>query len=285
MNTRPLITGTITLVSLLLLAGCHARSTPFERASCSSLVQCKQPLEPTLKAIADMGFHYVDVSCLSWTPHVNVDELVKDFDKEAGRVKAALKANHLKPSNLTFDAIETKPFEEYQTRWAAVVKLAVRVHAPLINIMAPSATCNRPDQVAKLRIIHKIAADQGIKLTLETHSGQITELPADAEWLCKQVPGLGLTLDPSHYYAGPNQGKNFDNVYPYVMNTGLRAGGMEWKTIQLPWGTGPIDFAAIVHKLEARGYKGYYVVEYLEGFSKADPLVESRKFLAWIREM
>ncbi len=282
---RSLAIVLIVAVSLSLTVGCQgARPTPFERASCSTLVKAKQPLEPTLKTVADLGCKYADVMCLSWTPHVNVDTLVKDFDAEASRVEKALAANKLKVSNLTFDDITVKPFDEYKTRFTAVVKLAARLKAPLINIMAPPAKSDRADMMAKLRVIHRIAAEHGVKLTLETHMGQMTEFPADAEKICKEIPGLGLTLDPSHYYAGPNQGKSFDNLYPYVMNTGLRAGGMTPKTIQMPWGEGPIDFAAIVRKLEARGYRGYYVVEYLEGLGGVDSVASSKAFLEWIKK-
>lgn len=285
MRCRSLAVVVIAAISLSLVAGCQGqRSRPFERASCSTLVKAKQPLEPALKTVADLGFKYADVMCLSWTPHVNVDALVKDFDAEASRVEKALAANRLKVSNLTFDAIETRPFEEYQARFTAVTKLAVRLKAPLINIMAPSTRSDRTDMLAKLRVIHQIAADHGIKLTLETHMGQVTEIPAEAEKICREIPGLGLTLDPSHYYAGPNQGRSFENLYPYVMNTGFRAGGMTPQTIQMPWGEGPIDFTTIVRALEARGYRGFYVVEYLEGLGNVDSVASSKAFLEWIRK-
>ena len=44
------------------------------------------------------------------------------------------------------------------------------------------------------------------QMTIETHIGQVTEDPAVAAEIARRVPGLGLTLDPSHYYAGPLQG-------------------------------------------------------------------------------
>lgn len=254
-----------------------------DRASCSSLVQLKQGLETVAKSISEMGYNYVDLSCLSWAPHASVVEMRKDFDKEAARVEKVLAANHLKVSNLTLDAMEIKPFEEYEKDFRVVVKLAARLKARVINIMAPSKGSDWADNVKKLKSLQAIAAESGVILTVETHCGQITELPADAAKLCKEVPGLGLTLDPSHYYAGPNQGKNFDFLYPLVKGTGFRAGGMSWDTIQMPWGEGPIDFAGIVAKMEAAGYQGYYVLEYLEGFNQLDPLAEARKFLAWAK--
>ncbi len=254
-----------------------------DRVSCSSLCQAKQPLETMCRSVAGMGYRWVDLSCLSWAPHVNVPVLAADFEKEASHVETVLKAHGLRASNLTYDPIESLPWDEYRTRYMAVIRLAARLKARLVNLMAPGAKCDRNDAVAKLRVLQGIAAQHKVILTVETHCNQITERPADALWLCRQVPGLGLTLDPSHYYAGPHQGGGFEELYPLVQGTGFRAGGMTWQTIQSPWGTGPIDFVAIVRRLEACGYKGFYVVEYIEGFNAIDALVESRKFLAWAR--
>lgn len=274
------------------------RPSPAARASCSSLCQVRHPLETAAEVVAEMGYAYVDLSCLNWKPHpphADVAALLEDFDKEASRIEKALAANKLRVSNLTFDGVDFSDFDGYVKRFEVVIKLANRLDARLVNIMAPpkeKAAQGKPAQpqalrqaADKLKIVQTIAARHGVTLTLETHTYQLTEFPDDAAWLCKQVPGLGLTLDPSHYHAGPNQGKAYDVVYPYVRGTGFRAGGMEWKTIQMPWGEGPIDFAAIVRELESRGYKGFYVAEYIEGFNELDAVVESKKFLAWIQSL
>ena len=257
-------------------------------ASCSSLCQVRQPFEKAAQVIAGMGYRYVDLSCLHWPPsppHANVAELMVDFDREASRIEKILAANGLKVSNLTFDGLDAANFDAYTQRFETVMKLANRLNAPLVNIMAPPNKADKQAMADKLKVLQEIAARHRVKLTLETHAGQLTEHPADAVWLCKQVPGLGLTLDPSHYYAGPHQGGNFDEVYPFVMGTGLRAGGMNWETVQLPWGEGPIDFAAIVRKLESQGYEGFYVAEYIDGFNKLDAVQESKKYLAWIKSL
>ena len=56
-------------------------------------------------------------------------------------------------------------------------------------------------------------------------------------------------------------------------------------SIHDPWGQWPIDFAAVVRKLEAAGYQGFYVAEYIEGFNALDPVAESRKFLEWLQKL
>lgn len=291
--TLLLTSGLVAVLALIALAEAPKPSTRPARkvadyASCSSLCQVRQPLEKAATVIAEMGYRHLDLSCLNWPPsppHANVAELMKDFEAEASRIEKILAAHKLKVSNLTFDGIDPAQFDAYVKRFDAVMRLAVRLDGHLVNLMAPPKDADKAAMAEKLKVVQKIADGYRIRLTLETHTGQLTEFPADAVWLCEHVPGLGLTLDPSHYYAGPNQGKRFDAVYPHVKGTGFRAGGMEWATVQMPWGEGPIDFRRIVRQMEAGGYDGYYVVEYIEGFNNVDPLEESKKFLRWIRTL
>jgi sugar phosphate isomerase/epimerase len=259
-----------------------------DRAACSSICKLKAPTDEALKTIAGLGYKWVDLSALTWAPHVSVKELRRDSERESKRVEAALKATGLRISNFTYDSWEAfgdRPFEEYEKDLEALAEFGAREKARLINIMGPSNKADRAGVAVKLKSLVAIVKKHGIILTVETHVGQITERPADALWLCKNVPGLGLTLDPSHYYAGPNQGKPFDELYPFVQGTGFRAGGMSPDTLQLAWGTGPIDFEKIVRGLEKAGYKGCYESEYLEQMNNVDAVESARKFLAWIRKL
>jgi sugar phosphate isomerase/epimerase len=249
--------------------------------SCSTLCQARQSTAQAFTVIAGMGYEWIDLSCLNWAPHVSVPDLMEDFDKEANRLESLLKKHGLRVSNLTFDGMASRPFPRYEKAFSAVVKLAVRLNARLINLMAPAAGSDRAEQVEKLKTLYAMARESGVKLTLETHKDQITERPADALWLCRQVPGLGLTLDPSHYYAGPHQGGSYHELLPFVQGTGFRAGGMSWDQIQLPWGQGPIDFSALIKSLETQGYQGFYVTEYIEGFNDIDAVQQSKRFLEW----
>lgn len=254
-----------------------------DRAACSSLCQAKHPTDEAFRTMAGLGFKWIDLSCLSWARHVSVPALLENFEQEAVRVEKLLSAHRLKVANLTFDSFEGQPFDAYERQFQAVVKLAARWEARLINLMAPAAQSDREEMVVKLKKLQALAANDGVILTVETHCNQITERPADALWLCRQVPGLGLTLDPSHYYAGPHQGAGFDELYPLVQGTGFRAGATSWKDIQMPWGEGPINFRSLVRQLEARGYQGFYAAEYIEGFNQLDAVEESRKFLEWMK--
>jgi hypothetical protein len=45
-----------------------------DRAACSSLCKLKAPTDEAFKTIADMGYKWVDLSALTWAPHVSVKD-------------------------------------------------------------------------------------------------------------------------------------------------------------------------------------------------------------------
>jgi sugar phosphate isomerase/epimerase len=91
-------------------------------------------------------------------------------------------------------------------------------------------------------------------LTVPTHMGTLPEDPDTAVALCERVPNLGLTLDPSHYIAGPHAGKSFDQVYPYVRHVHLRDSGRGPNQFQVRVGQGEIEYGRIASMLQRHSY-------------------------------
>ena len=91
-------------------------------------------------------------------------------------------------------------------------------------------------------------------LTVPTHIGTLTEMPAAALSLCQRVPGLGLTLDPSHYINGPHQGGSFDELFPYVRHVHLRDTGRGPGKFQVRVGQGEIEYGRIISLLQRQRY-------------------------------
>src|SRR5205823_3532904 len=85
--------------------------------------------------------------------------------------------------------------------------------------------------------------------------------PDAAAALCERVPGLGLALDPSHYIAGPNQGKNFDHVYPFVRHVRLRDTGRGADQFQVRVGQGEVEYGRIVSQLSRYHYDRLLTVD------------------------
>ena len=103
-------------------------------------------------------------------------------------------------------------------------------------------------------MIGKDAFRKGLVLALLTHSERLTADPQVAVELCRAVPGLGLTLDPSHYLQGTNPEVDFDCVFPYVQNVQLRDTGSAPGEFQVRVGQGKVDYARFVNMLQRHGY-------------------------------
>jgi sugar phosphate isomerase/epimerase len=69
------------------------------------------------------------------------------------------------------------------------------------------------------------------------------------------VPGLGLTLDPSHYISGPHQGKNYDQVLPFVRHVHLRDTGRAPGQFQVRVGQGEVEYGRIIAQLARYDYE------------------------------
>jgi sugar phosphate isomerase/epimerase len=87
-----------------------------------------------------------------------------------------------------------------------------------------------------------------------TEMGTVTEEPAAALELCKRVPGLGLTLDPSHYIAGQKEARDFDMLYPYIRHVRLRDTGRGPNQFQVRVGQGEVEYGRIVSQLARHRY-------------------------------
>jgi sugar phosphate isomerase/epimerase len=119
---------------------------------------------------------------------------------------------------------------------------------------------------------------QGLVLALLTHSDTLTADPRVAVDLCEAIPGLGLTLDPSHFLQGQSPTPDFDAVFPYVQNIHLRDTGQAPGEFQVRVGQGQIEYARIVAMLQRYGYDRSLTVAIIDRLENPfDREVEVRK--------
>jgi sugar phosphate isomerase/epimerase len=90
-------------------------------------------------------------------------------------------------------------------------------------------------------------------LTIETHSQTLTSTPTAAADLCRQVPGLGLTLDPSHYLVGTQPTDEYDNLMPFVRHVRLRDTAPSRLQVQV--GQGQLEYGKIISQLSREHYE------------------------------
>jgi sugar phosphate isomerase/epimerase len=225
--------------------------------ACSTLCFGRHPFERALRAIAELGFSKVDVAVHEEGPHLRPSEVAADVHATAQRLRVG---PGLTPCAFSV-ALDAAGAEEYRAQLRAVCRAARLTSVPLISVAAAPAGSGMDEEVRRLRELTGLAAKEGIILTVPTLTGTLTEDPDAAAALCEQVPGLGLTLDPSHYVAGPHQGKGWDQLYPHVRHVRLRDTGQGPNQFQVRIGQGEVEYGRIVTQLARHHYDRVLTVD------------------------
>ncbi len=225
--------------------------------ACSTLCFLRHPLDRALRIISELDFSKVDVAIHESGPHLKPSEVVRD-------VAAAVQRIRIGPS-LTpgaFDVeIEADDPNVFRKQLQAICRMARLTTVSTITLSAAPNTHNIEDEAARLRPLVAIATAEGINLTLATITGTLTETPEKAMALCEAVPGLGLTLDPSHYLVGPNQGQPFDKIFRFVKHVHFRDTGRSAEQFQVRVGQGQIEYGRIISQLTRVGYDRVLTVD------------------------
>ncbi|CAA9297804.1 MAG: hypothetical protein AVDCRST_MAG77-5357 [uncultured Chloroflexi bacterium] len=234
----------------------------------STLGWSKQSLEQAVAGIAALEFGQIDLALHEGWAHIKPSELAAggpaEVRRQAERVRGLIAKHEMKRAAACNVGLRAPDANEEQRRLEAVCDLAQALEIPVITIGASKRGTPPGEEVARLGRLAPIAAERGVHLTVETHTNQVTERPADAVALCQAVKGLGLTLDASHFYVGPNQGADFSTVLPFVRHVHLRDARSDWEHVQVPAGAGLVDFNTIVQRLHELGYEGKFAIEYID---------------------
>jgi sugar phosphate isomerase/epimerase len=218
--------------------------------ACSTSCFGKYPLEQALRIIAELEFNKIDVAIHDQSLHLRPADVAEDVQTAAQRLRMGAGLTPVAFS-VEIDAAEEK---EYHRQLRAVCRLARLCAVPLITLPAAGADGGLDAEAERLTGLVREAAQEGVQLAVDTRLGAVTEDPDAAVALCERVPGLGLTFDPSHFLAGPHQGKSFEEVYPYVRHVHLRDTGRGPGQFQVRVGQGEIEYGRIVAQLMRCGY-------------------------------
>lgn len=215
----------------------------------STLCFTRLSLEDALAAMREMQFPKLDLAIHEHGPHLTTAEALSDAVKVAQRLRAEnlpIAAFHLDLAT-TNEAVESH-------RLRCLSRLARLLTVPVLTVPAAVAGSDMDKEVERLQHWQVVAEAEGVILTVETHTDSLTCDPAAAVELCRRVPGLGLTLDPSHYHVGPNGLQNYDPVFPYVRHVRLRDTGKTPETFQVRIGQGEMEYGRIISQLARYGY-------------------------------
>jgi sugar phosphate isomerase/epimerase len=228
--------------------------------ACSTHCFGRRSLEDTLRIIGELEFTKFDVAIHEQSRHLRPSEVLADVGLAAQKLRMGA---GLTPAAFSL-AIEADNDEDHDRQFQAVCRLARISAVPLVTISTAPADTGLDVEVERLKRLVALAEAEGILLAVTTEIGTLTEDPDRAVTLCERVPGLSLTLDPSHYVNGPHQGKNYDQVFPFVRHVQLRDSGRGPNQFQVRVGQGEIEYGRIITHLARNNYDRALTVDVRE---------------------
>jgi sugar phosphate isomerase/epimerase len=210
----------------------------------------RHSLEDALRLLGELRFNKFDVAIHENGRQLKPSEVAADVTLAASRLRYG---PGLMPAAFSV-AIEASTDDDYHRQFKAICRLARISTVPVLTI--PAAVTGTPlgAEVQRLtRLVH-LADAEGVLLTVPTHIGTLTEDPDAAVMLCERVPNLGLTLDPSHFIAGPHKAANYDQVFPHVRHVYLRDTGRGPNQFQVRVGQGEVEYGRIIAQLARQHY-------------------------------
>jgi len=247
--------------------------------ACSTLCFAKLPFDEALRVMREMRFVKIDLAIHEEGPHLKPSEVAADVGKIAVRMKA---------TNLAVAAIHAQFAEhdsaEVRVHLKALCRLARILAVPLLTVAAAPASADLAVESERLIEWTAIAAAEGVILTVETKVGTLTADPLGAVELCRLVPGLGITLDPSHYHCGPHAGANYDSLFPHVRHVRLRDTGKSPELFSVRVGQGEIEYGRIVTQLERMRYDRCLSVDIQDVPDNAFPVEPEVRKLKYLLE-
>lgn len=148
-------------------------------------------------------------------------------------------------------------------RFAKLLKVT-QITIPSSPIGAPYNT-----EVDRLKDFVATATQEGIRVSIKTETGTLTQDPHTAVELCQAVKSLGLTLDPSYYLCHPS-GKplDYDLLIPHVYHVHLRDSSPT--ELQVLTGLGHVDYNRLIAQLQAVEFNRTLSIDLLPEMTPAD---------------
>lgn len=228
-------------------------------------------LPEALERLGDLEYSHVEIGIVEEGRQLRPSQVLADLD---AAVHACRKTHRLTP--VSYRVEQTAKGALYYEQFAACCRLAKATK--VVQITVPSSELGTPfnEEIERLRELVRIASAESVRVGLHTEIGKLTENPDTAIALCDNVKGLGITLDPSHYTAGPFKG-SYDKLFKYVYHIYLRDTSKD--RLQVRIGQGLIEYGRLLSQLAKFDYDRALCVHILEAWQPegVDHVAELRK--------
>lgn len=217
--------------------------------------------------IQELGFDRVEICLNEQADQLKPSRVAADPE---GHSLLLREASRLMPTAIFLESEVDIPTFHGIVRFAKLLKIVQ------FTIEASPRGTPFNTEIDRLRERNSICHLEGIRLSILTKAGTLTDDPHTAVELCQSVKGMGITLDPSYFICRPGGPQDYDVVFPHVLHLHLR--DTSPTELQVLAGLGEVDYNRIVNQLRQNGFQRTLCVDLLpRTMTGEDRLREMRK--------
>lgn len=205
------------------------------------------PLAAAMERLAELEFTAVELDVHEHGGHLRPVMVAANPD---AAIAECSDLQRLRPVAVSFAAAETP---EVYDLFSACCRLAKSLG--VVTLVVESSELGTPfnGEIERLRKMVAIASGLGAVVAVKTSAGRMTQDAETTASLCRNVPGLGVTLDPSHFIHGHKKPASWEPILKYVCHVHLRDTKADVPQVRI--GQGSVEYGKLVAQLERIGYK------------------------------
>ena len=227
-----------------------------------------QPLGQAMERLAELEFMAVEIDVHEQGGHLHPGKVAANPE---AAIAECSDLQRLRPVAISFSSPETP---ELYDRFTACCRLAKSLGVVTIVVDASELGTPFNGEIERLRRLVAIASSLGVLVGVKTTAGRMTQDAETTASLCRNVPGLGVTLDPSHFIFGQKKMASWEPILKYVCHVHLR--DTKPDIFQVRVGQGGVEYGKLVNQLERIGYKRA-LCAHLPPLEGVDSVAELRK--------
>jgi len=216
-----------------------------------------RPFDEACRQLEDLEFERLEIWIDEAGRHLALKDVTANAEAFAARCR---QATRIPMSSFCLG------YEAPQSQFEALCKVAKAMR--ITQVTMPAAPHGTPfnSEIDRLKGFVKAALLEGVRVSLKTEKGRLTEDLRTAVELCTAVPGLGLTFDPTYSLKTPD--KTLELVLPRVFHVHLRDSTPD--NLQVQVGLGEIDYSDLIVQLNRSQYNRALSVEWIPELGDTD---------------
>ena len=205
------------------------------------------PLDKAMERLAELEFTAVELDVHEQGGHLQPAQVAADPE---AAIAACSDLQRLRPVAVSFSAGDSP---DYYDLFTATCRLAKSLGVVTIVVDASELGTPFNGEIERLRKLVAIANDLGGVVAVKTMAGRMTQDAETTASLCRNVPGLGVALDPSQFIFGAKKQASWEPIIKYVAHVHLRDTKPDVPQVRI--GQGNVEYGKLVGQLRRVGYK------------------------------